>query len=198
MFIELTDHLICPSGHEEETLVLLPEAMEGRRVVRGDLGCPVCGRVVRVMEGVVEFEAAPPPSRPTGLVPEAVHAFLGLGGPGGFVALAGAVAGLADGLAALLPGVGLVLVNPPAGTPDRLPASVVRASRLPLRAGSMRGIALGPELAARADWVEAAGRAVLPGLRIVAEGGEPPVSVELLAQSAECWVGRRPARQLRS
>src|SRR2546421_743598 len=57
MFIELTDHLRCPADHEEQFLVLLPDRMEGRSVLSGELGCPVCGRVVRVEEGVADFGA---------------------------------------------------------------------------------------------------------------------------------------------
>ncbi len=198
MFIELTDHLICPAGHEEQYLVLLPGEMDGRRVVTGDLGCPVCDRVVRVRDGIAAFDGAPGPAdTPTALTGDAVTAeaaaaFLGLHGPGGFVALAGSVGGLAPELHALLPGIALALVNPPAGTTDTLEASVLRAARLVLKRSSMRGVVVGPEFAPQPDWIADAIRATLPGLRIVALGGEPPETVQVLGRTAGCWVGQKP------
>jgi len=193
MFIELTDHLICPAAHEEQYLVLLPGTMEGRRVVTGELGCPVCGRIVRVREGVVEFDSAPPvPSPgPSPLSAEAVTAFLALSGPGGFVALAGAAAPLAGELIERIPGVSFILVNPPSGTSDSIAASVVRAPRLPLKSGSLRGVVLGADVAAQPGWVADAVRVVLPGLRVVAEGVRPSSEVEVLGWTANCWVGRK-------
>ena len=195
MFIELTDHLACPSDHEEQFLVLLPERMEGRRVVSGDLGCPVCGRIVRVEEGIADFGDALPSDGQTALTAEALEAFFGLSGPGGYLALAGGVTSLADELIALIPGVRLVLVNPSADRPDSDQASVLRATRLPLKTGSLRGIAVGADLAADPAWVAHAAHALLPGLRMVAEGGEPPRSgIEVLGRVAEVWVGKAVSR----
>jgi hypothetical protein len=198
MFIELTDHLRCPAGHAERFLVLLPDAVDGRRVVSGTLGCPACGRVVRLAEGSAIFDEAAPSDGRTALTAEALAAFLGLSGPGGYVALVGGLTSLAGELAALLPGVRLALVNPPPGTADRAEASVLRAARLPLKASSMRGTAVGADLAGLAAWGADAVRATLPGLRMVAEGGEPPAEgVELLARAEGCWVGKKQgAREL--
>ncbi len=193
MFIELTDHLICPADHDPQYLVLLPGEMDGRRVVTGELGCPVCGRVVRVREGVAQFGAAPVPAGSSpDLTAEALSAFLGLHGPGGFVALAGSVGTLGPELLVRMPGIALALVNPPAENLDTLEASVLRADRLPLKQSSMRGVVLGPEFAAQADWIADAIRATLPGLRIVALGAEPPETVEVLGRTAGCWVGQKP------
>ena len=83
MFIELTDHLRCPAEHDEAYLVLLPEQMDGRLVREGSLGCPVCGAVVRVAEGVATFDATLPSTGDTTLTAEAIAALLGLGGPRG-------------------------------------------------------------------------------------------------------------------
>ena len=59
MFIELTDQLRCPADHPESFLVLIPDEMEGRRVVRGTLGCPVCHAEYRIEAGVADFQGAP-------------------------------------------------------------------------------------------------------------------------------------------
>ena len=192
MFIELTDHLSCPAGHAEQFLVLLPDRMEGRRVVSGNLGCPVCGRVVRVEAGIADFDGSPPSDGTTALSADALAAFFGISGPGGYVALAGGVTVLAGQLAELLPGVRLVLVNPPPGTQDSDQGSVLRSSRLPLKTGSMRAVAVGRGLARDPAWIQDAVRAVLPGLRVVAEGGAPPQSgVEIIGAVDGVWVGRK-------
>jgi hypothetical protein len=192
MFIELTDHLRCPTVHAEQFLVLLPSRMEGRRVLTGELGCPVCGLVVLLADGIADWGEAAPSAGRTALTAEAIAAFLGLSGPGGYVALAGSVTVLAPALAPVLPGIRLILVNPPAGTPDSDVASVLRATRLPLKSGSMRGAVLGADLAGASDWVEQCVRSVLQGLRVVVEGGEPPaLGVEVMARSGACWIGRR-------
>ena len=192
MHIELTDHLRCPADHPEQFMVLLPSRMEGRRVVSGELGCPVCGAVITLDQGVADWGARPRPGAPTALTAQAVTAFLGLGGPGGYVALAGAPASLAEDLLPLLPGVRLVLVNPDPGALDSESASVLFAPRFPLKTGSMRGVVLGAPLSAEPGWIGGAVEAVLPGLRMVVEGGEPPSDgIELLASGPGVWVGKR-------
>jgi hypothetical protein len=193
MFIELTDHLRCTEPHDEQFLVLLPGVLDGRRVVSGDLGCPVCGKVVRVEEGVVDFGGGTAAAGPTALPAEAIATFLGLSGPGGYVGLVGAAASAVEALAALLPGIRLILVNPAIGALDSAAASVLRAGRLPLKSGSMRGVVVGEDLATSSQWVEDSARAVLSGLRIVVAGAAsvPVGGTEVLAESDGCWVGRR-------
>lgn len=192
MFIELTDHLRCPAEHDEAYLVLLPERMDGRVVRDGSLGCPVCGTVVRVTGGTVAFDATPPSSEATALTAEAIAAFLGLSGPGGYVALAGPAASPLPALASLLEGVHLVAVNPPAAIqPDR-PASVLRAGRWPLKSAACRGVVVSGASDRDPAWVATAMRSVLPGLRVVVEG--PRVDLprfQVLAESGAVWVAAR-------
>ena len=195
MFIELTDHLRCPEDHPEQYLVLLPTRMEGRRVIDGELGCPLCGRVVALADGAAIWEGSPASTGTTALTAEAVAAFLGLGGPGGYVALVGNVSVLAPGLAPLLTGVRLVMVNPPADSPDGDAGSVLRAPRLPLKTASMRGIVVGSDYAADDRWMRDAAAAVLPGLRLVGESrAGVPDGIRELARSDACWVGVHTAR----
>jgi hypothetical protein len=192
MFIELTDHLRCTADHPESYLILLPGTMDGRRVISGDLGCPVCGRVVRLAGGVVDFGGGVPSDGRTALTAEAVAAFLGISGPGGYVALVGGVTSLAGELARLFPDVGLILINPPVGVDGDSAAGVLRAARLPLKAASLRGIVLGADWSGLNEWAAGAAVTVLPGLRVIAEGGTaPPETIEVLARSPHCWVGKR-------
>lgn len=192
MFIELTDHLRCTADHPESYLVLLPRQMARREVIAGELGCPACGRVVRIELGVAEFGGGTPSDGSTGLSADALAALLGISGPGGYIALVGGVTSLAEPLTKLLPEVGLVLINPAVETVRAVGAGVLRAGRFPLKGHSMRGVVLGADHA-REPWLRDAAGAVLPGLRLVAEGGEPPDGViELMARSPICWVGRKP------
>ncbi|HEX9165264.1 MAG TPA: hypothetical protein VF862_05105 [Gemmatimonadales bacterium] len=192
MFIELTDHLRCPGDHDEAYLVLLPDEMDGRAVRRGVLGCPVCGWATTVQEGVVDFGGGGTDEPGSALTAGAILAFLGLSGPGGYVALAGAAGSEASALAQLMPGVRIIAVNPPSTAVADQPASVLRAGRWPIKEASVRGVALAGSAAAEAAWVTAAARSVLPGLRIAVAG--PRVDLpgfQLLATTDSAWVAVR-------
>jgi uncharacterized protein YbaR (Trm112 family) len=194
MFIELTDHLRCPEDHQEAFLVLLPSRMEGRMVMEGQLGCPVCGKTVDLLDGVVDFGVPrTEPGHPTGsLTAEQAQTLLGLSGPGGYLALVGSVGRLAEGLATLLPEIQLIVVNPGLDPLPQGPSvNVFLAPGLPLKASSMRGIVLGDGLSE--PWVRDGIRSVLRGLRIVGEGVPPAEddNIEVLAVAGEVWVGRR-------
>jgi uncharacterized protein YbaR (Trm112 family) len=193
MFIELTDLLRCPEDHEEGFLVLLPDQMEGRWVKTGQLGCPVCGRTFELIDGV--FDAGGEPARTSGassLDAEGLTALAGLHGPGGYMALVGSVASLWKQMAELNPGVALVGVNPEPGVSDGPAVSVLRAGRIPIKSGAMRSVVLGRPYADDSDWVREAARVVLPGLRVVGEGADPPADViDLMASAGGVWVGTK-------
>ena len=70
--------------------MLLPDEMQERSVRAGRLGCPVCGRTYVLSDGVLDLgggEAALPET--TLLTAEALTAFVGLSGPGGYMVLVG-------------------------------------------------------------------------------------------------------------
>ena len=194
MFIELTDHLRCPRDHPEAYLVLLPDEVAERSVRSGELGCPICGASYRVEGGVAELGGTAPDVRGVApLDPEAMHLFLGLTGPGGYVVLGGAAAEGWRTLAALNPGVALVAVNPPVGVDDAAPLlSVVRAPIVPLKTRSMRGVVLDANLGADPRWVREAARVTLPGRHVVGQGPAPDLEeLELLGSAAATWVAVR-------
>jgi len=200
MFIELTDYLRCPEEHEEQYLVLLPSRMAERDVRDGELGCPVCNRTIFIADGVLDIGGEPPDAAARGeaasiLQPEAMAAFLGLGGPGGYLALVGAPAGQWKALLEVVPGVQPVVINPPAGTPNESPVSVARGGRLPFKSRTMRGVVLGPGYAGDPHWVAEAARVLLPGLRVVGEGPDPAGGALEVAASADgVWVAVRAGR----
>ena len=191
MFIELTDHLRCPAEHDESFLVLLPDHIQGRSVLAGQLGCPVCGRTFELKDGVLDTGDAPnPPESVTALDAAAVTALAGLQGPGGYVALVGPVARVWTEFAELNPGVALVGVNPDVGVIDAPGISVLRSGRIPLKSRSMRGVVLGKPYGDDAAWISEAARVVLPGLRVVGEGSDPGGElIDLLASAGGVWVG---------
>jgi uncharacterized protein YbaR (Trm112 family) len=192
MFIELTDHLRCPAEHEESFLVLLPDRIEGRSVLAGQLGCPVCGRSFQLRDGIFDTGDFPDwvSGHPTALDAEALSALIGLQGPGGYLAVVGAVASLWRAIAELNPGVALVAVNAGADVIDAPGVSVLRSGRLPLKSRAMRGVILGREYAEQPNWIGEAARVVLPGLRVVGEGPDPaPEIIDLMASAGGVWVG---------
>jgi hypothetical protein len=193
MFIELTDHLRCPVEHDEAFLVLLPGLIDGRTVRSGTLGCPVCDRRFTIRDGVFDTGDASAPTAlaaASRLAPDALAALAGVNGPGGYLVLVGPPAAGWREIAELIPGVGLVAVNPPAEVVDQPGVSVVRSARLPIKTHSMRGVVLGPPHGGEAAWVREAARVLLPGLRMVGEGSNPPVdTVDLMASADGVWVG---------
>ncbi len=185
MFIELTDHLRCPVLHAEGFLVLLPAHTEGRRVVSGHLGCPVCGWGASWEGGTPDFgdsvasHGAPP------FDGAAAVALLGVDGPGGWIATAGNAGAIAADLAALLPGVHVVAVNPPEEIVSDGAVSVIRSGRWPIKRHSMRGVVVGDDVVHAGEAVASA----LPGLRACGSG-HPPDGIELMAQGGAVWVGQ--------
>jgi uncharacterized protein YbaR (Trm112 family) len=199
MFIELTDHLRCPADHPESYLVLIPGAMEGRRVFTGTLGCPVCRAEYRITHAIPDFfQGAWSPLAPgdrsmaaADVDAQAILAFLGLEGPGGYLGLVGDAVRFAAGLLAALPGVHLVAINPPEGSQPSADVSIVQSPRIPLKARALRGMVLGLPFAGSPEWQAGAIRAVLPGLRAAGEGPVPVLEgFELLGAADGWWVGR--------
>ena len=192
MFIELTDVLRCPADHPEAYLILLPDRVEDRTVRSGQLGCPVCGLEYRIDRGIAGFGDPPDlQQRPSALDAEGLHALIGVDSPGGYVALVGTVAAEGAPLAAHLEGVHLIAVNPPESVAGDRPLSVLLGDRLPLKAGSVRGVILGPGYGDSPFWRTEAQRVVLPGLRVVGEGTAPaPEDWESLGTAGAVWVAR--------
>ncbi len=92
-------------------------------------------------------------------------------------------------LAALLPDVSLVAVNPPEGVvPDDV-VSVIRSGRWPIKRHAMRGVVLGEDAVDPATALPSA----LPGLRIVGEGAVPALGVgdEVIAEAGGVWVVKK-------
>jgi uncharacterized protein YbaR (Trm112 family) len=200
VFIELTEHLKCPAPHEVRHLILVPDRMERRMVMEGTVGCPVCRREYPVREGIVRFgpAARPSPSAPVDASrADAVRALLGLSNPGGYAVLVGSACTLAAPLGALMGGVHLIGINPPAAVESTLPVSLLEHdAALPLRDAMARGVVLGGEFA-DSPWVAEAARVLLAGQRLVALCPEitPPGGVTKLAAGLGMWAGEKTPRR---
>ena len=152
----------------------------------------MCGRTFELSDGVLDTGdvAEPGASPPSALDAEALTALVGLSGPGGYLTLVGSVADLWKDIAELNPGVALVAVNPGPGVTDAPGISVLRSGRIPLKSRSMRGVILGRPYGDDLHWVGEGSRVVLPGLRVVGEGADPPADmIDLMASAGGVWVG---------
>ena len=185
MHIEFIDLLRCPRPHEDSWLIAAFDRMDGRLVVDGKLGCPVCNAEYPISGGVADFRAKvgePYPIRSAASVraatpaPETerdddvmrLAAMLGLSRPGMLVLLAGREARLSHRLATLT-SVRVLSVNPNAadiGDSDAV-GSIMIDSAVPIASRSVDGIAL-DAAAASLDLVEEAVRVLTPGGRLTA------------------------------
>jgi uncharacterized protein YbaR (Trm112 family) len=192
MFIELTDILRCPQPHEEQFLVLIPDQIVDRSVRSGRLGCPVCRREYLIRDGIADFSGGTAGGATATIEPGAIAAFLGLGGPGGYVAVIGGEPEAVAGLLADVAGVHFVLVNPAADAALPRGMSLLRAGSIPIKSRSLRGVLLLGPFAADPAWQMEAARVLLPGLRAVGSGPPPDTgSLELLASAGGWWVAQK-------
>jgi hypothetical protein len=206
MHIELTEMLRCPEPHEQQHLVLSTGEMKGRMVRSGILGCPVCQREFRILNGVVDFAGqgtrdAGHGTRDTGTVAvdapavdtDAIQAMLDLSGPGGIVALVGEAVRHAPALAGLMEGVHFVGTNAPAECEECTTLSLVSAEQvIPLRDSTTRGVLIGADFA-REPWLTEAHRVLLRGRRWVAQASAiaPPAGITQIASSGDVVVGEK-------
>jgi uncharacterized protein YbaR (Trm112 family) len=194
MFIELTDILRCPEPHEEQFVVLIPDEISERSVRSGRLGCPVCQREYLIQAGIADFGGPPPTESrlPISVTPTALAAFLGLGGPGGYVGVVGGDSPFGAQLVQEIPAVHFVLLNPPEGSAERPMMSLIRARSIPIKSRSLRGVVLLAPFADDVVWREEAARVLLPGLRVVGQGTPPAhPGLEVLASAEGWWVARK-------
>jgi uncharacterized protein YbaR (Trm112 family) len=198
MFIELVDSLRCLGAHEDTWLVAAVARMDGRHIIEGTLGCPLCRREYPIRDGVAWFIE---PGRETPGLTRSSHApddrvmraaaLLGLTDSGGIVALGGSWADCADGLAELGPAHVVLLNRTPTDTADQSVSSLAVGDRLPFAAASVRAVALDDDLAGTLDSaarvLRSRGRLVAPAPAAVPDG------VTELARDTQDWVAERVA-----
>ncbi len=204
MFIELVDHLRCVRPHEDSWLVAASSVMAGRHVVRGVLGCPVCGARYMVRDGIADFRGDAADAGPAGAAPASealapteeevmrAAALLLLTEVRGPVVLGGAWGALAPALAELAPAVYLI-VNPVAPVPERTELSALLArGALPLAEATAHAVALDERTATDSGLLAGAARALRGGGRLLAPATAPlPEGVRELARDERHWIAER-------
>ncbi|HYD53846.1 MAG TPA: hypothetical protein VEA99_14510, partial [Gemmatimonadaceae bacterium] len=115
MHLEQVDVLRCPAPHEDSWLVAVIEQLASREIVRGTLGCPVCGAEYPVRGREVQMGGTASASVEPASTDEAMRmaALLDLAEPGGLALLAGRWGAHAPALR-LLVDQRLLLLAPPA------------------------------------------------------------------------------------
>jgi len=150
MYIELIDLLRCPGEHSDSWLVAAFNRMDGRFVMEGKLGCPVCSASYRIRDGIAdltenEYEMS---LGCTGLeYPDeqgAVRAaaLLGLTKPNAIVVLAGDAASLAQPVSDIAEARVMALNSTARIVESEKVAVVLSDKRLPFAPGSIDGIML--------------------------------------------------------
>lgn len=199
MFIELIDVLRCPNAHEESWLVLASGRIDGRDVMEGVLGCPVCEAEFLIADGVVRFaresrsDAVAGPSSEEDAI--RLAALLDLGAPKGYAIITGTLGDTAPYLRSLTD-VQLLLINPPSGVEmgDGISGLTIAPdwTTLPLAPASARAVAL--DDTATALQLLAALHVVRPSGRVLAPLElSLPESVSELARDERQWLAERRA-----
>ena len=169
MFIELIELLRCPAAHEESWLVAAFGRMDGRFVIEGKLGCPVCSCTFPIVEGVARFseipvEAHAGDTHATNDETIRTAALLGLTRAGATIVMEGPDAATCAAVAEMTEARAFVVNGFSARRNERV-GIVTAAERLPFPSHAVDGVVLtspsGPRL-------EEAARILKPGGRLVA------------------------------
>jgi len=174
MHIEFIDLLRCPNVHEDSWLVAAFYQMDGRVVIEGKLGCPVCGAEYFIRDGVAVFDDSNPSLQSAASDESAsdgtlIAAMLDLSRPGMVALLAGKWARDAQAVSELA-GARIIALNSPEGPLGSDDVAEIRArTPVPLAAQSLNGIALDAAHATPAMLTEAA-RLLRPRGRLLVRG----------------------------
>lgn len=193
MFIELIDVLRCPNAHEDSWLVLATHRTDGRDIMEGTLGCPICHAEYTIANGIARFAPVSPTRAEAPDESEALRlaALLDLTGGRGYAVLVGETGNQAARVRELTD-VQLMLVNPPEGVAMGTGVSGLTSEpgTLPLAAGSARAIAL--DGAASPALMRASLEALAPSGRLLAPAALPlPSQVTELARDERHWLAER-------
>lgn len=167
--------LRCPRQHEESWLVAAFNKMDGRFVIEGKLGCPVCSASYPITGGVADLRESPgtpptdfndTPAEDAEATALRVAAMLGLTRAGSVAVLStmpSSIAGLVAELASVRV-VGINATTPPAEERENV-AMVLSSNRLPFASSSIDAVMLAS--VAASDEVSEAVRILKTGGRLV-------------------------------
>lgn len=202
MYTELVDTLRCIEEHEDSWLVAAADRTEGRHIMTGVLGCPVCHARYDIERGIADFGGMgalalaleQPGLDPTDDLVNKLAAMLDLTEPAGYVILMGRWTRVGGDLRALTP-ISVLAINPLPDVEMGEGVSGIRTSlRVPVVAGSAIGVALDSHSGSANDLllIDSAIASVKPGGRVVGLAGQPvPDGVTEMARDDQHWVGIR-------
>jgi uncharacterized protein YbaR (Trm112 family) len=189
VFLPLVDILRCPRPHDDTWLVASIDRADGRDIVEGKLGCPICSTEYPIHEGEVDFGGAGAPA--TYVAPreeDAVRlaASLDLTDPRAVALIQGSWGAHAPLIRSLSPAQ-LLLVDPPLGVTGGDGISIVRSALVPVAAASVHGAAFDAQ--ASESMIASLARAVRGGGRLLGPAAAPiPAGFTELARDGEVWV----------
>lgn len=201
MYIELVDSLRCVEAHEETWLVAAVTRMDGRHIVDGTLGCPICRREYAVRGGVGWFSAGRPAETSASLTNPAppadedetirAAALLGLTDAGGIVVLGGSWTRHADAVARLGASHVVVLNADATASSNQEVSSLVVDDVLPFGTATVRAIAVDGSLATPALLDSAVQKLRSRGRLVAPSSVNTSAGVTELARDETDWVGER-------
>ena len=180
MYIELIDLLRCPRAHDESWLVAAFNRMDGRFIIEGRLGCPVCSASFPITNGVADLRdsreapagnAFTPSDEDDDAVALRVAAMLGLTRAGS-VAVLSSMPGPIAGLVSEIASVRVLATNSSTPATEQENVALIRSSdRLPFASGSIDAVMLGTTVSS--DQAEEAVRILKTGGRLVVTADSP-------------------------
>ena len=184
----MIDLLRCPRAHEETWLVAAFHTMDGRFIVEGKLGCPICNASYDIVDGVARFGGKASEAFAPNVSAESVMrtaALLNLARPGLLAVLCGSEASAADDLSQLTQS-RVIAINPTVSLEDtERVGTIVTDERIPLAAASVDAIAIGDCQFLLSDAL----RVLRPSGRLtVSSVMETPPGFRELARDDQCIV----------
>ncbi|MEP6507039.1 MAG: hypothetical protein ABJC63_02350 [Gemmatimonadales bacterium] len=181
MYIELIDLLRCPRPHEESWLVAAFNKMDGRFVIDGKLGCPICSASYPIQGGTADFRddtscstMGDAPDAATEEMTLRIAGMLGLTRAGATVVLSRMPSELANSVAELT-GVRVICISSVGDSREAENVASVRVDeKLPLASGSIDAMMLAEPVS---------DRELREALRVLKTGGR------LVAPAASALVG---------
>jgi hypothetical protein len=192
MHIELVELLRCVQPHDDTWLVATVNRIEGREIVSGTLGCPICRGEYPIRDRVVYFAPRTMPDRETEPDPTQairIAAALDLTDARRIAVLQGAW-GMHARLVRSASPAQLIVIDPPSVADAGGGVNVIVGMAVPLARRSVRGVAL--DSGSSPEMTAALVDALRPGGRMLASVGvSVPAGLSELARDDEMWVAER-------
>lgn len=186
--MEMVDLFRCVRVHRESWLVAAIDEVDGRVILNGRLGCPVCSTEYEIRDGVLEISADVPHGDEERVQADAwrIAALLDLQQPSATVVLEGAHHQTVAALLEIVPG-RVVALNPVGDPAPQERLAVVHSHpRIPLGSASVGSVAL---TTATDKALTEAVRVLGTGGRLLAPAGTPvPAGLREIARDEQEWV----------